>query len=197
MYNVLRYKIEEHKQCTNMYGDYDSVCFSHFQSQSSASWGGRVRHWHGLWWCQCYCYNSSGDAGTGQHTALSPPQTAALETKHTLSLKLHHKTSYFIIKGTTFKAKRVIAKQNRTDQQKLNWAQLKNLFFDLISLLTFDTRALCVAKQCCKYSALWLHAMLWSRTFRTPPRMLSLDSVTDTVCMAHRGTIIVKKIKVF
>jgi len=38
--------------------------------------------------------------------------------------------------------------------------------------------------------------MLWRRTFRTPPRMLSLDSVTDTVYMAHRETIIVT-IKVF
>ena len=56
--------------------------YSHFQFQSSASWGGRGRHWHGsacCWWGSC---SVAAGAGTGLHTALSPPQTATLGTRH-------------------------------------------------------------------------------------------------------------------
>lgn len=59
------------------------INFSHFQFQSSVSWGGREMRWRGLWWCWCCCYSFSGDADTSQHTVPSLPQTTALETKHT------------------------------------------------------------------------------------------------------------------
>lgn len=43
------------------------------------------------------------------------------------------------------------------------------------------TRALCVVKQCCRKRALWLPAMLWRRTRRTPPKTLSFSSDATTV----------------
>lgn len=52
------------------------------QSQSSASWAGRVKRRRGLGWCRYCCYSSSADADTGQHTALFPPQTAVQGTTH-------------------------------------------------------------------------------------------------------------------
>lgn len=121
-------------------------CFSHFQSQSSVSWGGRGRRWHGLWWCWCYCYNSSGAAGTGQHTAPSPPQTAALETKHTLRLIHCHKRPHFINKRYTISFKES-NHQAKFRQVQLNCSiqtQFKSLVFDLISVHSPLTRVLSV-----------------------------------------------------
>ena len=54
---------------------------------------GRGKHWRGLWWCLCCCCSSSTVSGTGQHTALSPPQTAVQETakaeKSTQNVKIN------------------------------------------------------------------------------------------------------------
>lgn len=73
---------------------------------------------------------------------------------HIKTFTLRQKRSHFIIKGTTFKVKRVNHQTKLHRLAEANLVVTKNLIFDLISLLTFDTRALCVAKQCCKYRAL-------------------------------------------
>lgn len=130
------------------------MSYLHCQSQNFASWVGRGKHWRGPWWCLCCCCSSSTVSDTGQHTALSPPQTAVQETA-----KTEKSTQNVQI--------------NRNCEMVDIWSKPS---------LTFETSALCVAKQCWRYRALWLQAMLWSSTFRTPPRMLSFDSVTDTVC---------------
>lgn len=106
--------------CRNNNPSFDS----HFQSQNFASSGGRGMRWRELGWCRCCCCSSSRAAGTGRRTAPSPPRTAAPETAR---------------QGQTH---RVTHSKWRTEEEQTAG--------ETRQLQTFDTSALCVAKQCCR-----------------------------------------------